>query len=135
MLTLKQILIQVCLGDWFLSVDLKNAYFHFQIAIQIVPEIRGDGSPIIQSVPSSAHFYEMRVCGPLPPETDGSAHPELPRPLSTFSPIERSAMRTQILAPQPLGKSGVQDQPKQKPSVPQPTHLVPGGSIQFVPNI
>lgn len=28
MLILKQILAQVCPGDWFISVDLKDAYFH-----------------------------------------------------------------------------------------------------------
>ncbi|KAL0168644.1 hypothetical protein M9458_036866, partial [Cirrhinus mrigala] len=32
MLTLKQILSQVCPGDWFCSLDLKDAYFHVQIA-------------------------------------------------------------------------------------------------------
>ncbi len=32
MLTLKQILAQIHPGDWFASVDLKDAYFHIQIA-------------------------------------------------------------------------------------------------------
>ncbi len=32
MTTLKQILSQVCPGDWFFERDLKNAYFHIQIA-------------------------------------------------------------------------------------------------------
>ncbi len=32
MLTLKQILAQIRSGDWFASVDLKDAYFHIQIA-------------------------------------------------------------------------------------------------------
>ncbi len=32
MLTLKQILTQICPEDWFLSMDLKDAYFHIQIA-------------------------------------------------------------------------------------------------------
>ncbi len=32
MITLKQILAQICPGDWFASVDLKDAYFHIQIA-------------------------------------------------------------------------------------------------------
>ncbi len=34
MITLKQILSQVCPGDWFFSLDLKDAYFHIQIAPQ-----------------------------------------------------------------------------------------------------
>lgn len=32
MLTLKQILVQIRPGNWFLSLDLKNALFHIQIA-------------------------------------------------------------------------------------------------------
>ncbi len=36
MITLKQILSQISLGDWFMSLDLKDAYFH----IQIVPHHR-----------------------------------------------------------------------------------------------
>ncbi len=32
MITSKQILSQVCPGDWFFSLDLKDAYFYFQIA-------------------------------------------------------------------------------------------------------
>ena len=32
MLTLKQILAQICPEDWFCSLDLKDAYFHIQIA-------------------------------------------------------------------------------------------------------
>ncbi len=32
MLTLKQILVQIRPGDWFASVDLKDAFFHIQIA-------------------------------------------------------------------------------------------------------
>ncbi len=32
MITLKQILSQIRTGDWFCSLDLKDAYFHIQIA-------------------------------------------------------------------------------------------------------
>ncbi len=32
MITSKQILSQICPGDWFFSLDLKDAYFHIQIA-------------------------------------------------------------------------------------------------------
>ncbi len=36
MITLKQILPQICPGDWFMSLDLKDVYFH----IQVVPHHR-----------------------------------------------------------------------------------------------
>ncbi len=32
MITLKQILSQICPGDWFMSLDMKDAYFHIQVA-------------------------------------------------------------------------------------------------------
>ncbi len=32
MITLKQILPQICPGDWFMSLDLKDTYFHIQVA-------------------------------------------------------------------------------------------------------
>ncbi len=32
MITLKQILSQLCPGDWFMLMDLKDAYFHIQVA-------------------------------------------------------------------------------------------------------
>jgi hypothetical protein len=32
MITLKQIPSQKCPGDWFMSLDLKDAYFHIQVA-------------------------------------------------------------------------------------------------------
>ncbi len=32
MITLKQTLPQICPGDWFMSLDLKDAYFHIQVA-------------------------------------------------------------------------------------------------------
>ncbi len=32
LITLKQILPQICPGDWFMSLDLKDAYFHIQVA-------------------------------------------------------------------------------------------------------
>ncbi len=33
MITLKQILSQIRPGDWFMSLDLKDAYFHIQVAV------------------------------------------------------------------------------------------------------
>ncbi len=32
MITLKRILSQICPGDWFMSLDLKDAYFQIQVA-------------------------------------------------------------------------------------------------------
>ncbi len=40
MLTLKQILVQIRPEDWLLSVNLRNAYFHIQIAPRHRPFLR-----------------------------------------------------------------------------------------------
>ncbi len=40
MITLKQILSQICPGDWFFSLDLKDTYFHIQIAPHHRPFLR-----------------------------------------------------------------------------------------------
>ncbi len=89
MTTLKQIPSQTCPGDWFMLLDLKDAYFHIQVAppshtiLEI--HIRGDGvsiqGPPVWAVPGSPHFYAMHGCGSLPSATDGNLHPQLPRRL------------------------------------------------------
>ncbi len=86
MTTLKQILSQIGPGDWFFSLDLKDAYFHIQVAppSQTILEIRLRGSgisihgPALRTVPGSSHFYEVHGCSPLPSEADGSPCSELP---------------------------------------------------------
>ncbi len=87
MITSKQILLQLCSGDWFFSLHLKDTYFHIQIAPppQAVLEIRLRGGglsihvPPLWAVPGSMHFYGVHGCSSFPAETDGNPHPELPR--------------------------------------------------------
>ncbi len=73
MITSKQILMQICPGNWFFSLDLKDAYFHIQIAPppQAVHEIRLRGSglsahgPPLWAVPGSPHFYKVKALSQL----------------------------------------------------------------------
>ncbi len=82
MITLKQILAQICPGDWFMLLDLKDAYFHIQVAppSQTILEIRirkggiSIQGPTIWSVPGSPHFYARHGCGTLPFSTDGKIY-------------------------------------------------------------
>ncbi len=82
MITLKQILSQICTGDWFCSLDLKDAYFHIQIAppSQTILEIRLRGSglpvhgPTLWAVSGPPYFYEVHGRGSFPSETDGNPH-------------------------------------------------------------
>ncbi len=66
-ITLKQILSQICPGDWFMSLDLKDAYIHIQVAppSQTIIEIRirrGGVSiqgPPVWAVRGFTDFYTM----------------------------------------------------------------------------
>ncbi len=133
MIILKQILSQICLGDWFMLLDLKDAYFHIQIAppSQTISEIhiqRGGLSipgPAVWAVPGSPHFYTMHGCS-LPSETDGNPHTQLPRRLAHFGPVAGGFDIAQDPPPQPLRLPGTQGQLCQERTVTQPMGIVPG---------
>ncbi len=139
MITLKQILLQICLGNWFMSLDLKDAYFHIQIAppSQTILEIRirrgglSIPGPVIWAVPGCPHFYMMHGCGYLPSETDGNPYTQLPRWLAHFGPVAGGFDITQDPPPQPLRLPGAQGQLCQERTVTQPTSIVPGYSYRL----
>ncbi len=94
MITLKQTLPQICPGDWFMSLDLKDAYFHIQVAP--VTDNSWDShskggisiqGPAVWIIPGSPHFYTMHGCGSLPSATDGNPHTQLPRRLAHSGPV------------------------------------------------
>ncbi len=136
MITLKQILSQIRTGDWFCSLDLKDAYFHIQIAppSQTILEIRLRGSglpvhgPTLWAVSGPPYFYEVHGCGSFPSETDGNPHSQLPRRLAHSGPVRGGTTFTQNPHPQPLRAPGAQGQFRQKRTVSQPTSIVPGYS-------
>ncbi len=136
MITLKQILSQICTGDWFCSLDLKDAYFHIQIAppSQTILEIRLRGSglpvhgPTLWAVSGPPYFYEVHGRGSFPSETDGNPHSQLPRRLAHSGPVRGGTTFTQNPHPQPLRAPGAQGQFRQKRTVSQPTSIVPGYS-------
>ncbi len=84
MLTLRQIVSQIRSEDWFVTIDLKDAYFQMSMS-QEVPEVRFWG----QSIPVSGssvrpsiitlHFHEMRRCSPGTSSASGYSHYELYR--------------------------------------------------------
>ncbi len=110
MITSKQILLQICPGDWFFLLDLKDACIHIQIAPppQVVLEIHLQGSglskhgPPLWAVPGFTHFYEVHGCGSFPAETDGNPHPELPQRLAHFGQVRGRASISQMRDPQLL---------------------------------
>ncbi len=135
MITLKQILSQIRTGDWFCSLDLKDAYFHIQIA----PHHRRFLRFAFEGV---AYQYTVLPFGlSLPPvllrsawkcsfpsETDGNPHSQLPRRLAHSGPVRGGTTFTQNPHPQPLRAPGAQGQFRQNRTVSQPTSIVPGYS-------
>ncbi len=135
MITLKQIISQICPGDWFMSLDLKDAYFHIQVApSQTILEIRIQRGGIsiqghtVWAVPGSPHFYAMHECGSLPSATDGNLHTPLPRRLAHSGPVRVGFDIAQDPPPQPLRLPGAQGQFCQEHTVTQPTSFIPGHS-------
>ncbi len=108
MITLKQILLQICPGDWLFS--LKDAYFPHpdspppQAILEI--HLRGNGlsihGPSLWAVPGSPHFYEVHGCCSFPAETDGKPHFELPRRLTHSGQVGGRATISEIRPAQPL---------------------------------
>ncbi len=126
MITLKQILSQIRTGDWFCSLDLKDAYFHIQIATHHRRFLRFAFEGVDVSGPP--YFYEVHGRGSFPSETDGNPHSQLPRRLAHSGPVRGGTTFTQNPHPQPLRAPGAQGQFRQKRTVSQPTSIVPGYS-------
>ncbi len=133
MITLKQMLSQICPGDWFMSLDLKKRMLSHPVSppSQTIPQIcirRGGISiqgPAVWAVPGSPHFYTMHGCGSLPSATDGNPHTQLPRRLAHSGPVAGGFNIAQDPPPQPLVLPGAQGQLCQEHTVTQPANFVP----------
>ncbi len=123
----------VCPGDWYFSLDLKDAHFHIQIAPHHgrffnVHSVRLSTQYAYQwAIPSSPLFYEVHRSGSFFTETAGNPHLELPH----SGPVEGRASISQIRAPRPLRVPRTQGQFCQERAVPQPTNFVPGNSYRL----
>ncbi len=86
MLTLKTIMSQIRVGDWFVSVDLKDAYFHIQVVRRHrkVPSVRfwREGLSIQSSSLwpgfGAEDVHEMHGCCPGPVQAPGHSCTQLP---------------------------------------------------------
>ncbi len=103
MITLKQILPQICPGDWFMSLDLKVLL----------------------------HPGTFTRCISLPSATDGNPHTQLPRRLAHSGPVAGGFDIVQDPPSQPLRLPGAQGQLCQEHTVTQPTCFVPGHSYRL----
>ncbi len=121
-----------------MSLDLKDAYFHIQVAPHHRPFLRFafEGVAYIQgtaiwAVPGSPYFYAMHGCGSLPSAIDGSQHTQLPWWLAHSGPVAGGFNIAQDPPPQPLRLPGAQGQLCQEHTVTQPVSFVPGHSYQL----
>ncbi len=128
MITLKQILSQIRTEDWFCSLDLKDAYFHIQIA----PHHRRFLRFAFEGV---AYQYTVLPFGlSLAPRTFTKCMDAALSPLRQMGirilnyPVRGGTTFTQNPHPQPLRAPGAQGQFRQKHTVSQPTNIVPGYS-------
>ncbi len=136
MITLKQILSQIRTEDWFCSLDLKDAYFHIQIAPHHRRFLRFAFEGVAYQYTvlpfglylAPLYFYEVHGRGSFPSETDGNPHSQLPRRLAHSGPVRGGTTFTQNPHPQPLRAPGAQGQFRQKRTVSQPMNIVPGYS-------
>ncbi len=104
MLTLRQIVPQVRSEDWFVTIDLKDAYFHISILPYHKKFLRvrfwGQSIPISGSSvwPSiiTPYFHEICRCGPEASLSSGYSHNELLRILvysSSVASVDSSESR------------------------------------------
>ncbi len=135
MITLKQILLQICPGDRFMSLDLKDAYFHIQVA----PIYRRFLRLAFERVAYQYKVLPFGLC--LAPRTfiqcmdaalsplRQNPHTQLPRRLAHSGPIAGGFDIAQDPPPpQPLRLPGAQGQLCQDYTVTQPTSFFPGHS-------
>ncbi len=99
----KQIVSQICPAYWFFSLDLKDAYFHVQIAPHHRRFLRFAFEGVAYQytvlpfgLSFAPHTFSVHECGSFPAETDGNSHPELPRGLAHFGPVRGRASISQI---------------------------------------
>ncbi len=134
MFTSKQILSQICPGDWLFSLDLKNAYFHIQLAPHHRRFLRFAFEGVAYqytvlpfgAVPGSPHFYEVHGCGSFPAETDGNLHLELPQRILVHLEDELLSQRSVLHSH--LECLGFR---VKRALSPQPTHFIPGNSYRL----
>lgn len=114
MLTAKRIIAQIHPGDWFISVDRKDVYFHAPTQTTLEIRVRGDSIPIhgptLWALSRPAYIYQMSGCCTCPSETDAHLHFELSRQLADFSSLRTENMHKQGHHPAAFGEFGDQNQ-------------------------
>ncbi len=139
MLTLKTIMSQIWVGDWFVTVDLKDAYFHIQVVRQHRKFLRFTfGGKAYQYKSSSLWpgfgaegVHKMHGCCPGPVEAPGHSCTQLPGRLSHSGPLQGVSELSQGCRPPPRSCSWPQNKHQEECSLPFSTNCVFGSSLGF----
>ncbi len=104
---------QIRPGDWFASVDLKDTYFHIQIAphhrrfSEVCCQLSRKSTAFQYSVLPSGllwpHALSKCINAALPPQIEWKAHPQLSGRLADFSSVPGYAYQPHRLAACSLG--------------------------------
>ncbi len=124
MLTVKQVAPQIRSEDWFVTIDLKDAYFHIHPSqSQEVPEVRFQGQSLLISGSSfrpntlTPNFHEVRGCCPGSSATPGHPHTQLRRRLVDFSSFRADGGSTSRCRSRSDERVGVKTKCKEKCAV------------------
>ncbi len=139
MLTIKSILSQIQPRDWFVTINLKDAYFHIQIVKKHRKFLRFafEGKAYqycvlafwLARTPLNIHKVYRRSSGPT--SAPWRQDFELPRRLVDSNPIAGSGAKTSRLSAQSFSKSGTKYESTEERSATQPTNYVSGGGHGF----
>ncbi len=140
MVTLKQILAQIRPGDWFASVDLKDAYFHIQIAphhrrfLRFAFENTAYQYSVLPfGLALAPRTFSKCVDAALsPPQRGRDAHPELSGRLADFSSVPGHATQPYRLAAYSPGVPRAMCEQAKEHSRPESVHSV-FGSLHRLP--
>ncbi|XP_058609445.1 uncharacterized protein LOC131525620 [Onychostoma macrolepis] len=127
MLTQKRIFECIRPRDWFVAIDLKDAYFHVSILPRHRPflcfafEGRAYQYKVLalRAGPVSPRLHESRGRSPCSHEKTGCSHPQLSRRLAHSCSVSGAVVRTQgfgAWSPQPVGPSGQLGKEQTRPS-------------------
>ncbi len=139
MLTMEPIMSQIQGGDWFVTIDLKDAYFHIQIVQRHRKFLRfafwREGLPIqgpsLRPGLGTENVHEMHGCCTGPFEVPGHSCSELSGRLAHSGPLQGVSELSQRYRSPPHSFPWPQNESQEKCALPISANRVFGGSLGF----
>ncbi len=128
MLTLRTIMSQIRAGDWFVTVDLKDAYFHIQVVRRHRKGLPVQGSSLWPGF-GTEDVHEVHGCCSGSFEAPGHSCTQLPGRLAHSGPLQGVSEPPQGCPPPPHSSSWPQNEHQEEYSYPFSTHCALGSSL------